>query len=146
MARMAYKLNRTGSPLSREERVKIDQNWGVIEKALDDTNDAANKANKDIATALAKSTSAEQTSLLAEAMAESTQTQLDTLVLNGDSSVEAAQARVDEIGESHVTLKARVDDGIKKVTSLVNDNAYYHGVSYTRNYDTASGSSYTVAK
>lgn len=34
---MAYKLNRTGSPLSREERVKMDENWGIIEKGLSET-------------------------------------------------------------------------------------------------------------
>ena len=52
---------------------------------------------------------------------ESTQTQLDTIVINGDSSVEAAQARVDEKGVGHTTLKDRIDDGFTKVTSQLND-------------------------
>src|SRR5690625_6787856 len=48
------------------------------------------------------------------ANSESTQTQLDTIVIDGDSSVEAAQARVDEKGVPHPTLKARIDDGFEK--------------------------------
>src|SRR5690625_2122375 len=48
---------------------------------------------------------------------ESTQTQLDTIVIDGDSSVEAAQARVDEKGIVHPTLKARIDDGMNSVNS-----------------------------
>src|SRR5690625_2674295 len=49
------------------------------------------------------------------ANSESTQTQLDTIVIDGDSSVEAAQARVDEKGVPHPTLKARIDDGMNSV-------------------------------
>lgn len=50
------------------------------------------------------------------AKSESTQTQLDTIVIEGDSSVEAAQARIDEKGETHSTLKDRIDDGFKITT------------------------------
>src|SRR5690625_2085592 len=38
-------------------------------------------------------------------------------VVEGDSSVEAAQARVDEKGQSHTTLKERIDDGFTKVNT-----------------------------
>ena len=55
------------------------------------------------------------------ANSESTQTQLDTIVINGDSSVEAAQARVDEKGVGHTTLKDRIDDGFTKVTSQLSE-------------------------
>ncbi len=51
------------------------------------------------------------------ANSESTQTQLDTIVIEGDSSIEAAQARVDEKGVGHSTLKERIDDGFTEVTS-----------------------------
>src|SRR5690606_29632717 len=53
--------------------------------------------------------------------AESTQKQLDAIVIEGDSSVEAAQARVDEIGESHATLKARIDGGFIDVRKRLVD-------------------------
>src|SRR5690625_232189 len=55
------------------------------------------------------------------ANSESTQTQLDTIVIDGDSSVEAAQARVDEKGVPHPTLKARIDDGMNSVNQQLAD-------------------------
>ena len=61
------------------------------------------------------------------ANSENTQTQLDTIVINGDSSVEAAQARVDEKGVGHTTLKDRIDDGFTKVTSQLNDTRELKG-------------------
>src|SRR5690625_4724666 len=57
------------------------------------------------------------------ANSESTQTQLDTIVIDGDSSVEAAQARVDEKGEPHPTLKARIDDGMNSVNQQLAEKA-----------------------
>src|SRR5690625_2538029 len=41
-------------------------------------------------------------------------TAFNETVVEGDSSVEAAQARVDEKGVPHPTLKARIDDGFEK--------------------------------
>ncbi|PDZ92562.1 hypothetical protein [Bacillus thuringiensis] len=41
--------------------------------------------------------------------AQSVQKQLDTIVVNGDSSIEAAQARVDNSGNAHTSLKSRLD-------------------------------------
>src|SRR5690625_5148969 len=69
--------------------------------------DGANAADVTSQTADTKATQA-------LANSESTQTQLDTIVVNGDSSVEAAQARVDEKGVPHPTLKARINDGFEK--------------------------------
>lgn len=43
--------------------------------------------------------------------------QLDTMVINGDSSVEAAQARVDTKAYAHSTLKARLDTEHQEVTA-----------------------------
>src|SRR5690625_1243724 len=42
-------------------------------------------------------------------------------VVEGDSSVEAAQARVDEKGVPHPTLKARIDDGMNSVNQQLAD-------------------------
>lgn len=53
------------------------------------------------------------------AQMESIRKELDTIVVAGDSGPEAAQARVDETNKVHATLKARIDDGIKKVTSQI---------------------------
>jgi len=79
------------------ERVKMDENWGVIEKGLGDTNNVANKANSDAETALAKSLSAEQIALLSKLMAQQTQQQLDNIILNdGTGNAEVIQARGSE--------------------------------------------------
>ena len=45
------------------------------------------------------------------------QSQLDQIVVSGDSSVEAAQARVDESGKTYPTLKKRLDDKEQEVTA-----------------------------
>ena len=54
-----------------------------------------------------------------EAMEEvnSFQDQIDTIVVEGDSSVEAAQARIDAEGNSYSTLKERLDSEHTEVTS-----------------------------
>lgn len=83
----------------------------------------ANKSEADAANAVNTSNQAKHIANNAVSMAESTQTQLDTIVIEGDSSVEAAQARVDEKGESHPTLKARIDDGFTSVTSQLSNIA-----------------------
>ncbi len=47
---------------------------------------------------------------------ESTQSQLDTIVIEGDSSVEAAQARVPVEGTAYRTLKERLDTEYETIT------------------------------
>src|SRR5690625_2241766 len=74
-----------------EGREKLNESIKDAEKAKINSSEALDTAN----TALSKS--------------ESTQTQLDNIVIDGDSSVEAAQARVDAEGKSYPTLKARLD-------------------------------------
>src|SRR5690606_32139641 len=51
--------------------------------------------------------------------AESTKVQLDTIVIEGDSSVEAAQARVDTNGVVHNTLKDRLDSEYNDISSQI---------------------------
>lgn len=69
-----------------------------INDAIDNANEALTKSN----TAIADSAEALSNS-------ENTQQQLDTIVINGDSSVEAAQARVDSDNNTFATLKERLD-------------------------------------
>src|SRR5690625_3567296 len=82
-------------------------------------NAAIDGANAADVTSKAADTKATQ----ALANSESTQTQLDTIVIDGDSSVEAAQARVDEKGVPHPTLKARIDDGLNSVNQQLAEKA-----------------------
>lgn len=52
------------------------------------------------------------------------QGQVDQMVVNGDSSVEAAQARVDSAGISYTTLKKRLDDKDKKTDQQIAQTNY----------------------
>lgn len=88
---------------------------------LNEGREKLNEAIKDADSAKADAGAAVDTANQALANSESTQTQLDTIVIDGDSSVEAAQARVDEKGVSHPTLKARIDDGFEKTTAQLAD-------------------------
>jgi Phosphodiester glycosidase len=73
------------------------------------------------------------------------QTQIDQLVVNGDSSVEAAQARVDSDGYAYPTLKARLDtESSEKATKVevLEENAYYHELSTKKYRDAISLTDY----
>ena len=74
------------------------QAYPKINAAIDNANEALNKA-----------TTAETNSTNAVNTANSVQQQLNQIVIEGDSSVEAAQARVDAEGNVYTTLKERID-------------------------------------
>lgn len=98
-------------------REKLNDAIDGSEQAVDRSIDADNKATQ----ALAKS--------------ESTQTQLDTIVIDGDSSVEAAQARVDEKDVVHPTLKARIDDGMNSVNQQLAQKANINQIISKTDFD-----------
>lgn len=79
--------------------------------------DAVNKANS----ADQKAQEAKKNSENANTTSNSVQEQLNTIVINGDSSVEAAQARVDEKNISHTTLKERIDSSVISINKQIND-------------------------
>src|SRR5690606_18619206 len=76
-----------------------------------------NEAITDAETAKVVSEQADDKATQALAKSESTQTQLDTIVIDGDSSVEAAQARVSTTGTAYGTLKQRLDTEYEEVTT-----------------------------
>ena len=65
----------------------------------------------------AKATNALSLSESADMLSKSVQEQFNQVVIDGDSSVEAAQARVDASGQTNPTLKARLDKEHNKVTT-----------------------------
>src|SRR5690625_710165 len=91
----------------------------TLNEGREKINEAIDGANAADVTSKEADTKATQ----ALANSESTQTQLDTIVIDGDSSVEAAQARVDEKGLPHPTLKARIDDGMNSVNQQLAETA-----------------------
>lgn len=77
-----------------------------LKEGTDKLNQSIDQSNA----AILQSNNADQKSTQALNNSVSTQTQLDNIVVEGDSSVEAAQARVDSSGTSHPTLKSRIDN------------------------------------
>lgn len=95
-------------------------------KKTDTLNEGREKLNDAITDAeAAKVVSGQADDKASEALAksESTQTQLDTIVIEGDSSVEAAQARVTAEGTAYGTLKERLDAENSSVTSQLAQTA-----------------------
>src|SRR5690625_4263212 len=84
---------------------------------LNEGREKLNEAIKDAEKAKIDSSEAKSTANTALSKSESTQTQLDNIVIDGDSSVEAAQARVDKDGKTYGTIKERIDTEHGIVTS-----------------------------
>ena len=87
------------------------------DNAIDTANSAVSVANQALSNSL------------------STQGQLNQIVIEGDSSVEAAQARVNADGSiTYDTLKERLDRENQEVNSQLADKAYYYNRSRGQNY------------
>lgn len=94
-----------------------------LNQAIDNSNEALSKsttAETNSTTAISTSNNAVQIAENAESTAESVQTQFNQVVIEGDSSVEAAQARVDAEGTTFTTLKERLDNGDAQLTETSN--------------------------
>ena len=92
---------------------KAEQSISRSLEALSKSQNALNVANG----IDAKATNALSLSESADALSKSVQEQFNQIVINGDSSVEAAQARVDASGQTNPTLKARLDKEHNEVTA-----------------------------
>lgn len=95
------------------------QAYPKLNKSIDNSNEALNKST----TAETNSTAAVNTANAAETKADSVQEQFNQVVIDGDSSVEAAQARVEEDGTANATLKERLDKKEKEFASQLADIA-----------------------
>jgi len=92
-------------------------------KFINDAINAAEQSKIESSNAVSTANSANQTAQTAETKADSVQSQFNQVVIEGDSSVEAAQARVDTEGDVHATLKARLDDEHSEATSRLADKS-----------------------
>lgn len=102
--------------MAREYIDKIDSlNDGreKLNKSIDRAYDADEKSDQSVTT----SNKAETTAQNAEDKADSIQQQFNQVVIEGDSSVEAAQARVGADGTTYPVLKDRLDGEHEKVTA-----------------------------
>ncbi len=117
---MAEKINIGARESLREGAEKINQ-------AIDEINQGVDTANQ----AKTESTEALSTANNAKTTADSVQEQFNQVVIEGDSSVEAAQARVDLEGNSYTTLKERLDTEHSQVTSELAQKATLDDLSKT---------------
>ena len=102
------------------EKINYDDN---LKEGTDKLNQSIDQSN----TAAQKAVTAENKANESLQQSENTQTQLDNIVIEGDSSVEAAQARVDSKGESFPTLKSRLDNfEVSATQQLHQTNATAH--------------------
>ena len=92
---------------------KAEQSISKSAEALTKSQNALNLANG----IDGKATNALSLSESADTLSKSVQEQFNQVVINGDSSVEAAQARVDASGQTNPTLKARLDKEHNEVTT-----------------------------
>ncbi|AFU16627.1 4Fe-4S ferredoxin iron-sulfur binding domain protein [Bacillus thuringiensis MC28] len=100
---------------------KLGESYYKINMGIDNANEALKKsynAESKSSTAINIASTAGNTASTAVNKAESVQKQLDTIVVNGDSSVEAAQARTDVKGETSSSLKLRLDKEQIKTENL----------------------------
>ncbi|PFM50190.1 hypothetical protein COJ45_05480 [Bacillus cereus] len=112
---MPIKLKRWGNTAqNRTFRNDTNSNWDQLERSHNKIQEVSEQAVNESSVAKEQAISANNTS-------ESVQKQLDTLVVEGDSSVEAAQARTNVDGITKPTLKRRIDDDYKEINSLLTD-------------------------
>lgn len=107
---MKLSFDRLANGLASTFRNTINKLMGEIEENFTETVGDLNKAKADASAAVAKADEA-------KVQAESVQAQFNQVVIEGDSSVEAAQARVDAKNVAQPTLKARLDNDYNEVTA-----------------------------
>ena len=95
-----------------------------LNNAILDAEDAKQKSDH----AVNVSEQAKQIAQTAENKADNVQEQFNQVVIEGDSSVEAAQARVDADGNTFTTLKERLDTKETQFASQLADNANKIGI------------------
>ncbi|EJV61751.1 hypothetical protein IEO_03046 [Bacillus wiedmannii] len=109
---MTINLNRwPNTAQDREFRNKTNDNWDKIERTYNAVEYGSKQAQED-------SKLAKEKSIEANNISKSVQDQLNEVTISGDSSVEAAQARIDADNIKHPTLKARADSDAVKVKTL----------------------------
>ncbi|WP_157349645.1 SGNH/GDSL hydrolase family protein [Bacillus sp. EE-W1] len=94
-------------------RIGMNKNWDQLEgkfNAFEQTNDNLIQDAK----------IAKEKAEAADTLSKNVQKQLDEAVIKGDSSPAADQARVDAIGKTHPSLKARADNDFNTLTAQIN--------------------------
>lgn len=123
---MKLSFDRLANGLASTFRNTINKLMGEIEENFTETVRDLNKAKADASAAVAKADEA-------KVQAESVQEQFNQVVIEGDSSVEAAQARVDAKNVAQPTLKARLDNDYNEVTAQLAETEYQVTIQAKKN-------------
>ncbi|MFJ8365854.1 hypothetical protein ACIQ61_06300 [Bacillus cereus] len=100
---------------------RLGESYYKINMGIDNANEALKKSlqsEKISNNAINTANSAVNTANTAETKANSVQEQFDQIVIEGSIDPETKQARVDSEGKTFPTLKARIDDGQKKLDTF----------------------------
>lgn len=97
------------------------ESYFKVNHGIDNANEALKKSQKAEITSIRSEGTANKANLKANeanAISQSVQTQLDTIVVSGDSGPEAKQARVDLKGKEHGSLKSRIDSDFEILSKI----------------------------
>ncbi|WP_002145580.1 BppU family phage baseplate upper protein [Bacillus cereus] len=100
-------------PDATTNRIPSESYFSDLEKLIQELNEMALEEMN--SQAAAEASAAKDFANQANKLSNSIQKQLNEIVIKGDSSVEAAQAREDETGVVHKTLKDRIDSDVNKI-------------------------------
>ncbi|MCW4577162.1 SGNH/GDSL hydrolase family protein [Bacillus pacificus] len=122
---MTISLNRwPNTAQDRNFRNNTNQNWDTLEKNVNSFEKDITKTKYDVEVAQNQISKAENKSEEAIELANNVQKQVNEIVKTGDSSVEAAQARTDDVGTTHTSLKARIDSDVIKLRDRLDAEIY----------------------
>lgn len=119
---MSISLNREGVALSAEERNKRNENWTTIEQGVASLESGLGEQTADVQSAKDDAAEALGKATTAETKANGVEEQIEQLIVEGDSSVEAAAARV-AVDQTYSTLKARLDAEHSGVTAQLEETS-----------------------
>lgn len=114
-----------GTDTLRQMYPKVNKSIDNANVALTKSADAQNSANTAFTEAQRLGNEAKSTADAAETKADSVQAQFNQVIIEGDSSVEAAQARVKADGTTYTTLRDRMNDADSQLAqneTLIKDN------------------------
>lgn len=118
-----------GPGIDRTFRNDLNANFDDVDTDIQGAQATANGAVATANNAVTTANSAVTTANNAVTIANSVQEQFNQVVIEGDSSVESAQARVDSSGQTYATLKERLDTKEDSFTTQLADKVFQTDLS-----------------
>src|SRR5690625_4044255 len=103
------------------ELIQREDSLNTGREKLNEAIKASDRAEQKSDQAVSTSNEARSQSQIAENKADNVQEQFNQVVIEGDSSVEAAQARADREGKTYGTLKERLDSSDERLVNITYD-------------------------